>query len=169
MDLTGDGHADLVVFQDGCDATVGHTHWDVYPWSKSGFAAAPSAFSVPAPRCQVAFDQAAQDASVSYATMALTAGGHPDLVVFQDGCDATVGHTHWDVYPWTSSGFAATPTAFTVPAPRCQVSFDQAAQDSSVSYATMALTNTCTVGLVVFQDGCDTSVGHTHWDVYAQP
>jgi hypothetical protein len=101
--------------------------------------------------------------------MGLTGDGHPDLVVFRDGCDATVGTTHWDVYPWSSGGFAATPAPFTLPAPRCQVDFDEAAQSGSLTYTTMALTDACGVSLVVFRDGCDPTVGQSHWDVYTQP
>ena len=134
----------------------------------SGFAAAPSSFRVPAPRCQVSFSAAAAKAQISYATMDLTADGHPGLVVFQDQCDTSVGQTHWDVYPWTSSGFAAAPSSFGVPAPRCQVSFNAAAANAQISYATMTLTNSCTSSIVVFQDHCDSSVGQTHWDVYDQ-
>ena len=98
MDLTGDGNPELVVFGDRCDTSTGQTHWDVYPWSTSGFAAAPTPFALPAPRCQIDFDEAAQDAAISYSTMALTAACGVDLVVFGDQCDATVGQTHWDVY-----------------------------------------------------------------------
>jgi|GEM_PF-3045902 len=166
MDVTGDGHPDLVVFHDDCDATVGSTHWDIYPWTASGFAASPAAFSVPPPRCKVSFDEAEQTSSLWYSTMDVTGDSHPDLVVFHDDCDATVGSTHWDVYPWSASGFAASPTAFSVPPPRCQVSFDQAEQTSSLWYSTTKLTSTCTLGLVVSHDDCDTTVGRTHWDVY---
>ena len=167
MDLTGDGHADLVVFKDMCDATVGQTHWDVYPWGPSGFAPAPTAFTVPAPRCQTSFDAAGRDGSVTYSTMDLDGNGHPDLVVFKDMCDATVGQTHWDVYAWGASCFAPAPTPFTVPAPRCQVSFNAAAQDGSITYSTMDLTGDGHTDLVVFQDSCDKTVGQTHWDTYA--
>ena len=168
MDLTGDGHVDLVVFQDSCDPTVGHTHWDTYGWSASGFAPAPTAFAVPAPRCQTDFNEAAQDGAVSYSTIDVTGDGHPDLVVVQDSCDMTVGQTHWDVYPWSSSGFAPAPATFGLPAPRCQTSFDAVAQDGSVSYAAMRLADACSTNLVVFQDSCDTTVGATHWEVYEQ-
>jgi hypothetical protein len=169
MDMTGDGHPDLVVFRDACDATVGSTHWDVYPWSVSGFASTPVAFAVPTSRCQVSFDQAAQQAKIAYATLDLRGAGHADLVVFKDMCDATVGTTHWDVYPWSPSGFAAAPVHFAIPAPRCQVSFDAASLQTSLSYATTTLTSLCTPSLVVFQDHCDSSVGASHWDVYDQP
>jgi len=166
MDLTADGHPDLVVFSDQCDASVGQTHWDLYPWSAAGFAAAPVPFTVPAPRCQISFDEASQDATIAYAAMDLTGDGNPELVVFGDRCDTSTGQTHWDVYPWSTSGFAAAPTPFALPAPRCQIDFDEAAQDAAISYSTMALTAACGVDLVVFGDQCDATVGQTHWDVY---
>jgi hypothetical protein len=166
LNVTDDSRPDLVVFKDMCDATVGDTHWDVYPWGASGFAATPSSFVVPAPRCQVSFDAASQNTKISYATTSVTGDGRADLVVYKDACDATVGNTHWDVYPWTVSGFEATPIPFAVPAPRCQVSFDKASQDAQLSYATMSVTQDDRPDLVVFKDGCDATVGTTHWDLY---
>jgi hypothetical protein len=167
-DLTGDGHPDLVVTADDCDTTVGQTHWDVYGWSASGFSAAPKTFGVPAPRCQVSFDEVGAAASISYFAMALSGDGHPDLVVTADDCDATVGQTHWDVYAWSPSGFATAPTSFAVPAPRCRASFDAPASVSAISYTTMDLTNGCQPSLVVYADDCDATVGQTHWDTYGQ-
>jgi hypothetical protein len=168
MDLAGDGHPDLVVFHDQCDTAVGQTHWDVYTWSASGFAATPSPFTVPAGRCQTTFDEPSNGGAVSYSTMDLTGDGHLDLLVVKDSCDTTVGQTHWDVYPWSADGFASTPTAFALPAPLCQTDFGAVAEDGSVSYAAMRLTNACSTDLVVFQDGCDSTVGSTHWEVYEQ-
>src|SRR5580704_12724649 len=168
MDLTSDVHPDLVVFSNTCDATVGQTHWDVYPWRPGGFAPQPTPFAIPASICQVSFDAAASsDGNVSYATMDLTSDVHPDLVVFSNTCDATVGQTHWDVYPWRPGGFAPQPTPFAIPASICQVSFDAAASsDGNVSYATMDLTSDVHPDLVVFSNTCDATVGQTHWDVY---
>jgi hypothetical protein len=167
MDVTGDGHADLVVYEDACDATVGKTHWDVYAWSSAGFDATPAPFTVPAPRCADAFDAPAGNDAVGYTTMDLTGDGHPDLVVYDDTCDATVGQTHWDVYAGGASGFAATPAPFAVPAPRCQDAFDALAGDDAVGYALLDLTGDGRSDLVVYQDSCDATVGQTHWDVYA--
>jgi hypothetical protein len=165
--MTGDGHADLVVTADDCDTTVGQTHWDVYGWSPSGFAARPASFGVPAPRCQVSFDAIAAGTTLSYSLMDMTGDGHADLVVTADDCDTTVGQTHWDVYAWSASGFAAAPTSLSVPAPRCQVSFDAAAAATTLSYTTMDMTGDGHADLVVTADHCDTTVGQTHWDVYA--
>jgi hypothetical protein len=167
MDLTGDGHADIVVTADHCDTTVGQSHWDVYPGSPSAFAAAPSPFAVPAPRCQVNFDALAAASSITYSMLDLTGDGHPDLVVTADDCDSTLGQSHWDVYAWGSSGFAAAPTAFSLPAPRCQVKFDALAAASTLTYSTTDITGDGHPDIVVTADGCDTTVGQSHWDVYA--
>jgi hypothetical protein len=169
LSLGGAGVPDLVVLSDACDATVGQTHWDRYPWSASGFAAAPTAFAVPAPRCKTDFASTSGTGAITFALADLTSDAIADLVVYADTCDTTVGQTHWDVYPWTSSGFAPAPTAFAVPAPRCSASFDAPSASGSVTFATMALTNACAPSLVVFHDGCDATVGTTHWDTYGQP
>ena len=168
-DLTADGHADLVVTHDDCDdrrrLAPGRP-----PWSSSGFARSPSSFAVPAPRCQVDFDYLGGVGGVTYTTVDLTAlDGRPDLVVTHDNCDTTVGVSHWDVYPWSSSGFAPSPSSFAVPAPRCQADFDSVSGAGEITFATANLKDACAVSLVVAHDDCDTTVGQTHWDVYAQP
>ena len=169
LDLTGDGHADLVVLHDDCDATVGATHWDVYPWSPSGFADAPVPFSLPAARCHQPFDTIAADLggnAVSFAVLDLTGDARADLVVVRDQCDATVGATHWDVYPWSPSGFAAAPSPFAVPAARCNGPFDALAGAAPIGFALVGLTGGGPPSLVVHRDSCDATVGATHWDVY---
>ena len=166
LNLTHDGRPDLVVFADQCDATVGQTHWDVYTGGESGFSATPAAYAVPAPRCQHSFDAAAQSGSLSYVLLDLDDDGRPDIVVTDDTCDATVGQTHWDVYAGGASGFAAAPTSFAVPAPRCQVSFNQLSGFGSLGYTTLDLDGDGRPEIVAYQDACDMTVGQSHWDVY---
>ena len=164
-DLTADGHPDLVVTHDNCDTTVGVSHWDVYPGSASGFAASPSSFAVPAPRCQVDFDALAGAGGVAYTTVDLTGDDPTDLVVTHDDCDdrrrLALGRV-----PWSSSGFAATQSSFAVPTPRCQVDFDALADAGEVTYTMVDLTGDGHADLVVTHDDCDTTVGVSHWDVY---
>jgi hypothetical protein len=167
MDLTGDGILDFVVYRDDCDATVGATHWDVYPGSRSGFAASPRSFSIPAARCRTAFDALAATSAVGFATTDLTADGVPDLVVYRDDCEPQVGATRWDVYAGSSSGFAASPTPFSIPAARCKTAFNALVRSSATGFATMDLTADGVPDLVVYRDDCDTEIGATHWDVYA--
>ncbi|MCB9880141.1 MAG: hypothetical protein H6835_21310, partial [Planctomycetes bacterium] len=94
LDATGDGFPDLVVVQDDCDATVGATHWDVYAGSAAGFAAAPSAYALPAGRCGVIWDELGKSSgALEYVLMDLTGDSRVDLLVHQDDCDASVGTT----------------------------------------------------------------------------
>ena len=169
LDLSGDSRSDIVVFHDDCDTAVGQTRWDVYVASDTGFAAAPTAFSIPAARCQVAFDESAEAyPPVRHALLDLTGDAFVDLVVYADACDTAVGKTHWDVYPGSPSGFAASPQPFSIPPARCQVSFDELGQVyDPVRYSLLDLTGDSLTDLVVYRDTCDTEVGATHWDVYA--
>jgi hypothetical protein len=160
--------ADLVVTRDACDASVGATHWDVYPWSASGFSAAPHSFALPAARCGAAFDAlASETGALGYAVVDLASSGQPDLVVFRDDCDTSVGTTHWDVYPGSPSGFASKPIPFAIPAARCNSAFDHSANSyGDLVYFTADLASACGPDLVVTSDACDSSVGQSHWDVY---
>jgi len=171
MDLTGDGVPDLLVFDDACDATIGTTHWEVYAGSATGFAASPTSFALPAPLCQTNWNHISEDSptGASYTLMDLTGDGAPDLLVFDDTCDATIGATHWEVYAGSPSGFAAAPTSFALPAPLCQTSWNHISEDSptGASYALTDLTGDAVPDLVVFDDACDASIGTTHWEVYA--
>ena len=157
------------MFSDACDSTVGQTHWDVYAPSSSGFAAQPASFAVPPPRCQTRFNASASTTgNVDYALLDLTGDGTPELVVLSDSCDATVGSSHWDVYASNSTGLAAQPTPFAIPAARCQTHFDASASaTANAAYALLDLTGDRRPDLVVFSDTCDATVGNSHWDVYA--
>jgi hypothetical protein len=166
LDLTNDGRSDIVVYEDQCDTTVGQSHWDVYAAGDSGFAAAPSPYTLPAPRCATSFNAAAGAGAVSYSLFDVNDDGRPDLVVTTDQCDTTVGQTHWDAYLGGASGFAAAPSSYAVPAPRCQVDFDALGGDGSLGYAVMDLDGDGRDEIVVYKDNCDTTVGVSHWDVY---
>jgi hypothetical protein len=169
LDLTGDSLTDLVVYKDTCDTTVGSTHWDVYAGSPSGFAQAPSAFSIPAPRCQVAFDQLAEIYDpLKHALLDLTGDGRADLVVYGDECDAQVGTSRWDVYPASATGFAPAPSAFGLPAPRCQVAFGELSEVyAAIHWGLVDLSCDGYPDLVVTSDECDADVGMSRWDVYS--
>ncbi|MCB9578527.1 MAG: hypothetical protein H6717_15990 [Polyangiaceae bacterium] len=168
MDLTGDSRVDLLVHQDDCDASVGTTRWDVYGGSASGFAAAPSAYALPAARCGVKFDEPARSSgALEYALLDVGGDGAPDLVVVQDDCDGTIGASHWDVYGGSASGFAAAPSAYALPAARCSVPWTALGKSSgAVHYSLLDVSCDGAPDLVVSQDDCDTAVGQSHWDVY---
>lgn len=168
LDLTGSAHPDIVVFDDACDNEIGSSRWDVYAGFDGGVAAMPSSYTLPAPRCQTYFDSAGSAyGSLHYGLLDLTGDGRSDIVVFHDACDSTVGTSRWDVYPGGDSGFAATPLAYSIPAPRCQTSFDAAAGEyGSLHYGLLDLTDDGRADLVVFDDACDSEVGSLRWDVY---
>jgi hypothetical protein len=168
LDLTGDKFVDLVVYRDDCDSAVGTSRWDVYPGSPSGFATAPTAFSIPAPRCAVKFDQLGETSTpLRYSLLDLTGDARPDLVVERDDCDPDVGTKRWDVYAGSANGFAAGAAPFSIPAPRCQVAFDQVAESyNPLRYTLIDLDGDALSDLVVHDDDCDQAVGTTHWDVY---
>ncbi|AKU95174.1 hypothetical protein AKJ09_01838 [Labilithrix luteola] len=167
VDLTGDGNLDLVVTEDDCNADVGRKYWDVYPWSSAGFAMVPTQFEIPAGRCNTTFDAFVGTQSVRWATTDITGDRHPDLIVTQDSCDGDVGTSRWDVYAWTSAGFAKTPSTFTVPPPRCQKNFDALAGADPLRWVVQDLTGDGHADLVVTYDDCDKDVGTSRWDVHA--
>lgn len=171
LDLTGDRVPELVVVADGCDGDVGKTRWDVYDASANGFAKKPRSFAVPAARCGARFDAlASESGDLTWETMDLTGDGTPDLVVTSDGCDADVGRSRWDVYEGGADGFAATPRAFAIPAPRCDAAFARVAGTARpLLWSVVSLAGERKRGpdLFVTSDACDADVGRTHWDRYA--
>ena len=169
LDLGADNIPDLVVHQDDCALDVGKTRWDVYSGSATGLAATPQAFSLPAPRCGVAFDETARGSgALEYALLEVTGDGLVDLVVYQDDCDASIGKTHWDVYAASPSGFSATPVALSLPAARCGVAWDELGRGSgALEYVLMDMTGDKFADLVVYQDDCEAAIGQSRWDVYA--
>jgi hypothetical protein len=166
VDLDQDARPDLVVTHDDCDPTVGSTHWDFYRAGSSGFMAQPTAYSVPAARCNRAFDSLASSSSVRYQWTKLQCGVNA-MIVTSDDCDSAVGTDHWDLYTGDAHGLQAAPTPITLPAPRCNQSFDAAAENvSSLSYLMTDLLPGSTPDLVVTSDQCASDVGASHWDVY---
>ncbi|MFO0565613.1 MAG: hypothetical protein U0263_08120 [Polyangiaceae bacterium] len=169
LDFSGDGLTDLVVVQDDCDGAVGTARWDLYSSSASGFVAVPSTLALPAARCGVSFDAFARaSGALEYALLDLTADHVPDLVVYQDDCDPTVGQTHWDVYAGSAAGFAASPSAYGLPAARCATEWDSLAKASgALGYSLLDVTGDQRPDLLVTKDDCDPAIGQSHWDVYA--
>jgi cysteine-rich repeat protein len=188
LDLTGDGAADLVI-TDLCDAGgVGTTEWRVYPATGTGFAAKPSAWSLPdlgtsdrgarrpVPRLDRRLRRPRRVAGVLVARPD-ERRGPPDLVV-TDLCDtAGVGTTQWRVYAATGTGFAAKPSAWSLPdlGTSGEV-LDHMTHNSSegcagleqtVSFSRLDLTRDGRPDLVV-TNLCDAAgVGTTEWRVYA--
>lgn len=167
MDLTADGRADLVVYRDSCDATIGSDHWDVYAGGSDGFSAAPSPYKLPAARCGAKLDALGKTGALGYTLTDLTGDGRADLIVHRDDCASEVGSLRWDVYAGGANGFAAAPSAYALPAPRCKTKFDSLGGFSAVRFALLDLNADRRADLVVYDDSCDESVGAKHWDLYA--
>jgi hypothetical protein len=101
-DLTGDGFPDLVVTHSCTDVTVGVAHWELYPGARSGFAASPTSFALPAlPGTLWAYScpgSCSGGSGQTWTTMDLTGAGHPDLVLTHSPTDLTVGSSDWQVF-----------------------------------------------------------------------
>lgn len=128
LDLTGDDKPDLVITRN-CDddPDTGQSRWWVHENTGTGFAAEPLAWPLPAYGLDASLEPllgtlggAATCPSTSASTFVhaitdLTGDGKPDLVVTASCDDATTGHTRWLVHENTGTGFAATPTEWTLP------------------------------------------------------
>ena len=110
MDITGDGHVDVVI-TDGCDAAgVGTERWIVHPGEDGGFGAAttwalPDLSALPTTEDADLLEQMAggwgctNDETLRLTTMDVTGDGLAD-VLLTDGCDAAgVGTERWIVHP----------------------------------------------------------------------
>jgi hypothetical protein len=127
-------------------------------------------------------DQTEEEGAFSCATnyfrarvLDLDGDAKPDLVV-TDSCDTQgVGHTHWKVYKNTGSGFAGTPTTWSLPTGVASWDdwMDQTQEEGTFGCATnyfraqvLDIDGDAKPDLLV-TDSCDTQgVGHTHWKVY---
>jgi hypothetical protein len=191
-DLTGDGKPDLVVMQACSDVTVGNAKWFVYANTGSGFAANPSDFALPqgyssttgpavfAGLASVSQGTACNGQNVpDYAVSDLTGDGKPDLVVTQACSDATVGNAKWLLYANSGSGFAASPSDFTLPPGYTSTTvptvFSSLASSQGTAcngqnipgYAVADLTGDGKPDLVVTQACSDPTVGNAKWLLYA--
>jgi hypothetical protein len=167
LDLNGDRSVDLVVYDDSCSTEIGRARWDVYAGGADGFAAAPTPYALPAPRCSTSFDALAKAGSVGYAMLDLTHDGRSDLVVFRDSCDESVGKDHWDVYVGGDAGFSAAPSRYSLPTARCNTKLDALGKNGALGYTLADLSGDGRPDLVVHRDDCDETIGRARWDVYA--
>jgi hypothetical protein len=96
----------------------------------------------------------------------------PDIVVYTDCTDATVGISHWDVYLNNAPGFADVPVEFALPEPppnhpwsalertTCDVGGQGAA------YSLVDVNGDLRLDLLIFSDCADATVGTAEWRVY---
>ena len=129
IDLTGDGLLDLVITLSPCaDDGVGDENWLLYENTGTGFASTPTEWPLPSPYganpgyapfallTSTSNDCATDDPY--HSTVDLTGDGLPDLIVTLSPCaDDGVGDEHWLLYENTGTGFANTPTNWSLPSP----------------------------------------------------
>src|SRR5262249_39508021 len=121
FDVDGDKRPDLVVTTRCFDAVVGKAQWNVHLNTGSGFAAQPVAWSLPTSPYKFGFPTAGFDSGCStsddfsWAPFDVNADPFPDLVVTTRCFDAVVGKTQWNVHLGGAGGFAAQPTAWSLP------------------------------------------------------
>lgn len=179
-DLTGDGRPDAVFTQDcAAPATVGSTHWAVYQNTGSGFSSTPIEWVLPGGYGQAAFDDfgglpecdAARPASV---LIDLTADGRDDLVLTAAPCldDDDLGVSQWLVFENTGSGFATTPSVFSLPTDYGRGTFFSTGHpgDCAVGIPGWTTRDLDADGwpdaVVTWLDCTDTTVGTTRWLVH---
>ena len=177
IDLTGTGKLDLVLTETCTDTTVGTSHWLVYPNTGSGFSTTAKTFALPTldlPLTSVSGVNTgcAGSPSQEWTSVDLTGDGKLDLVLTETCSDTTVGSTHWLVYANTGSGFAMAPTTFALPAltlPLTSVSGVNTACAGSPSqeWTTVDVNGDKKPDLVLTETCTDTTVGTSHWLVYA--
>jgi hypothetical protein len=143
LDMNGDGLPDLVVTDTCEDDAVGEAYWLVFLNLGDGFDPTPINWAVPGADYDGAetFDLTTEGANCDgqatpyYLTVDLDADGAPELLL-TDLCDVggagDVGEYHWLLYDNTGTGFATTPTEWTLPGNSFygNETFDRPANDS---------------------------------------
>jgi hypothetical protein len=179
FDIDGDGLPDLVVTQKCFDPALGVSRWSVYKNTGAGFAATPTAWSLPTgsapsfPFRELPATTCDASTQFSWSTFDIDGDRLPDLVVTQRCFDAALGVSQWNVYKNTGSGFAATPTTWSLPAGSApEFPFreldDSLSCDASTqfSWSTFDIDGDGLPDLVVTQKCFDTALGVTRWNVY---
>jgi hypothetical protein len=179
MDMTGDGKPDLVVTNRCNDTTIDRDHWLVYANSGTGFAASPASFALPAGYTAfygVSTSSAYCDSGRNvpqHLVMDLTGDAKPDLLVTDRCNDTTIDVDHWLLYANGGSGFAASPTTFTLPSGYTAfygIATSSAYCDSGRNvpqHVVMDITGDAKPDLLVTDRCNDTTIDVDHWLVYA--
>jgi hypothetical protein len=190
--MTGDSDPDLLVTDNGCDALVPLTQWQVHPAEGKSFASEPKAWTIPilgdatnpAKLSSTAGSSSYTCAAGGVATMIWSTGdldldGHLDLVITSDGCDTLVPLTQWRVHYGNPNGFSETPESWTLPLlgdSSNTVQFTSlSGSDSftcsgggsgSITWTVTDINDDDLVDLVVLNDSCDATVPLVAWNVY---
>jgi hypothetical protein len=183
LDVDGDRVADILVPSRCNDSATGNTRWILHKGGAAGFAPAAD-FALPTGYGTNAFTTLSATMSCSggatspgYFLADLDGDFRPDLVLTSRCADAATGVTKWLVHHNDGTGFATTPTDFTLPQ-----GFVTA--DGSVPFAGLTGALSCSGGanlpeytvvdmngdrrpdLLVTQRCADTATGSTQWIVY---
>jgi hypothetical protein len=132
IDMDGDKRLDLIQSMDPATSSVwdpqGVAHWKVYLGTATGFETSPIAWRVPASGTTSGFIAANQrNGYWQWSTIDITRDGKPDLVQTSDPVtgkvwDATSA-AHWKVFENTGTGFATSPTLWSVPSSGTSMGF----------------------------------------------
>jgi hypothetical protein len=97
----------------------------------------------------------------------------PDLVVYLDCADASVGANHWRVYLGGEGGFSEAATPWTLPPFQTGFPYNAlerptcgATNGTGFAYALRDIDGDRKLDIVIFEDCTDDTVGTTHWNVY---
>ncbi|HCH62133.1 MAG TPA: hypothetical protein DFR83_04965, partial [Deltaproteobacteria bacterium] len=122
VDLDGDTFLDAVVTWRDCDETVvGTTEWRVHAGSATGFASAPTTWTLPTGYglnafSAVAGDLSCPDARPRYQLLDMEADGRLELVVLRSPCeDDDVGTARWLVHRSADTMFSSMPDDWLLP------------------------------------------------------
>ena len=123
LDLDGDGKRDLVQTADTSGSVwdkEGAPHWRVYENTGSGFASDVTIWPVPAVEfARGAYTDFVASGATNWVTIDLDGDGRQDFVVTTDPATGAVwdyqSASHWRVYLNTGTGFAETPTTWSLP------------------------------------------------------
>jgi hypothetical protein len=179
-DLDGNGIPDLAVLQDCADASVGATHWRVHLGQGGAFQPTPTLWTLPPSADGIAYTSldrttcgATNGTGFAYALRDMNGDGAPDLLVYDDCGDDSVGSTHWNVYLAGSDGFATDRTAWTLPTPPANHPFAlldrtscDTVNDVGYAYSLRDMTGDGKPDLLVYEDCSNPEVGVSHWAVF---
>ncbi len=177
IDVDGDAQLDFVVTSLCTDTTVGTTRWLVYPNTGSAFDLSGQSYALPTNAALHAFPSVEVDVAncsltqPAFAFYDITGDAIPDIVVTTACDDATIGITHWRVYPGTATGVTA-PATFTLPGnsvfatPLSGVIACAQNAVSTPSYSVVDFNGDSKPDLVVTQSCTDTNAGLAHWSVF---
>jgi hypothetical protein len=173
VDLDGDHRLDLVVTRSSYDTSdgVGRTQWRVYANTGSGFAAAPTAWTIPPMAGGIPQLADSDSQGRVYTTTDLDGDGRPDLVISAAGYGfpGEVGATHWNVYANTGTGFSTTATSWALPQSMAGFRSLADSDNNGRIYTTTDLDADGRPDLVISAAGYGFpgEIGATHWNVYA--